>query len=94
MRKRAHCSIVAIVGGFFPRFFQVGFELFNSLVESGIIAETLRLENTLSRTWCKYKGTLRENMTRTCHSRLVSSARRSFKFVKYCRSLSFWTSYS
>lgn len=38
-----HCGIVAIVGGFFPRFFQVGFELFDSLVKSGIIAETLRL---------------------------------------------------
>lgn len=45
--RGAHCGIVAIISGFLSRFFQICFELFDSLVKSGIITETLRLESTL-----------------------------------------------
>jgi hypothetical protein len=42
-----HCDLVAVIGGFFPCFFQVGFELLDSLIEGSIVIETFRLEQIL-----------------------------------------------
>ena len=83
----AHNDVVTIVGGFLPCLFQVGFELLDSLVKGSIVIKTFRLEQTLrpqSVVSNKKKLTKsQQKKTRTCHSRLVSSARRSFRFVKY-----------
>ncbi len=48
MRKMsAYHDVIAVVGSFFPRLFQVGFEFFDGLVEGSIVAKTFRLEQTL-----------------------------------------------
>jgi len=89
----AHRDLVAIVGGFLSCFFQISFELLDSLIKRSIIIETFRLEQILwPRSVVSNKKLLTKSQkkkARTCHSRLVSSARRSFRFVKYCRSFSF-----
>ena len=46
-KKGAYYDIIAVVGSFFPRLFQVGFEFLDGLVEGSVIAETLRLEQIL-----------------------------------------------
>jgi hypothetical protein len=46
-KKDVHHDVIAIVGGFLARFFQVSLQLLDGLVESTIIAETFRLEQTL-----------------------------------------------
>jgi hypothetical protein len=43
----AHHDVVAVIGGFLPCFFQVGFELLDSLIKGCIVIETFRLEQTL-----------------------------------------------
>jgi len=43
----ANCDLVAVVGGFLPCLFQVGFELLDSLIEGSIIIETFRLKQIL-----------------------------------------------
>jgi hypothetical protein len=43
----AHCDLVAVVGGFLPCLFQVGFELLDSLIERSIVIEAFRLEQIL-----------------------------------------------
>jgi hypothetical protein len=42
-----HHNVIAIVGGFLARFFQVSLQLLDGLVEGSIVAETFRLEQTL-----------------------------------------------
>jgi hypothetical protein len=46
-KTRAHRDLVPVVGGFLPSFFQVSFELLNSLIKRSIITETFRLEQIL-----------------------------------------------
>jgi hypothetical protein len=43
-RISAYYHVIAVVGSFFPRLFQVGFEFLDGLIEGTIIAETFRLE--------------------------------------------------
>ena len=46
-KRSAYHYIIAVVGSFFPRLFQVGFEFLDGLVEGSVIAETFRLEQIL-----------------------------------------------
>ena len=43
----AHNDVITIVGSFLPCFFQVSFELLDSLVKGSIIIKAFRLEQTL-----------------------------------------------
>jgi hypothetical protein len=43
----AYYDVIAVVGSFFPRLFQVSFEFLDSLVEGSIVTETFRLEQIL-----------------------------------------------
>ncbi|SRR6266702_1957856 len=51
-KPSAYHDIIAIIGGFFPRLFQISFQLLDDLVEGGIIARTLRLDQTLRPEGC------------------------------------------
>ena len=43
----AHNDVITIVGSFLPCFFQVSFELLDSLVKGSIVIKAFRLEQTL-----------------------------------------------